>query len=613
MLKIDKEKFESSSSPSISRRHDREYLLKKGVASELNTYLGFTPFYAFAEAFTPEERVKMKNDPTYDPKIGLPGVRSIFNKSAAVLLGDATGKDIIDASEWRISNNVPLIDSPNNRKKMRANSGYTIKELVEASQSGLLGKAVYSYADFMYCKHLGKMPNNYLITLRRFPTPVDDYISSTGFGKTRQEKNIQSDDPVPMGAMVTWLNVSGNNMDNILTYSVSMPFKEESAQIEENNDEDADKGKGPLNAAAAIFDQQYVDEYQKGYAGGAVNDYLRKFFPKNFSGIIGDPPYQGYKGWRDNNKTYGPVDAVKRTYYRSDEGINFNQSIKLVFEYELKSYNGINGRQAMIDLISNILTVTYTTGTFWGGGYVSRGAHQNNLFTRLEIFKNNKGFTGYMDAFMKDLNQIKSNVGKSIDAQGGPVKAILNFFNNLGGMLLGGALNALGRPQKSRLTSLLSPAPTGFWHVMIGNPFHPIMSLGNMILKNTTITHTGPLGLDDFPTGLKVECELERGKPRDLRGIEMIYMNGNDRVYTPMGPKIFEMYTYSKEYRDEGGTPTTSFSGLDNQMKKIFIKYFGTDDTTSIRVQSEEQEYGAWKKNEDSSGDVKERSKVTGK
>ena len=32
----------------------------------------------------------------------------------------------------------------------------------------------YSWEDFLYCKNYGKVPNNYMVTLRRFGTPVGD-------------------------------------------------------------------------------------------------------------------------------------------------------------------------------------------------------------------------------------------------------------------------------------------------------------------------------------------------------------------------------------------------------------------------------------------------------
>ena len=596
---LDRAAFETSSGNSKSHRVNREYLLRKGVAAELNSYLGFSPFMAFADVIDESEKQKMISDPTYDPKIGKPGVKSIFNKSGAVLLGGDSGS-VLEASQWRLSNNVPLIDTPENRKKIRQNSGYTIKELVDASQKGMLGSAIYSYADFMYCKYLGQVPNNYLITLRRYPTPVDDYISAAGIGSTRS--STKSTNPVPIGQLVTWLNTSGNNLDSILTYSVSMPYEQKQADWEQGGT-DADSSNKPLNAASAMFDKTYRQQYQAGVAGNAINPYIEKMFGGKGLGM--DPPYSDMLRWRDNNKVYGPVDAVKKVYYRGKDGIDFNQSFKITFEYELRSYNGINGRQAMLDLISNILNVTYTTGTFWGGGYYGGGAHQNNIFSNLNIMKTSGGFTNFMDAFAKDMSTVKSEVKSSVEANGGILNTIKNFLNDLGGMLAGGMLNMLGRPQKSMVSSLLSPAPTGLWHVTIGNPFHPIMSMGNMILKNTTITHTGPLGLDDFPTGIKVECELERGKPRDLRGIEMMYMNGNDRIYSSMGPKVFDMYTAAKEYKGQYKHNIISDNSTESEMKlgaapadlkPILMKYFGTDDTTSIYVQAAEQEFGAWKK-----------------
>lgn len=626
--KINTSVLEGFGSPKM--KVNREYLLSKKVASELNTYLGFSPFPTFSDVLSEDQRSKMISDPEYQAKYGVSGVRSIFNKSGAVLLG-GDSKDPLKASNWRVTNNAPLIDTPDNRKKMRQNTGCTIRELVEASEKGVLGSATYSYSDFMYCKYLGTMPNSYLITLRRFPTPVDDYISSAGIGSER--KGIKSSNPLPIGEMITWLNTSGNNIDSILTYSVSMPFEEKKADIQTDN-KSGDHSDKPLNAASALFDKTYRDQYQKGMAGSAINKYVGKLFP------VDDPPYTDLIGWRDQNKVYGPVDAVKKTYYRSDAGIDFNQSFKLVFEYELRSYNGINGKQAMLDLISNILNVTYTTGTFWGGGYIGTGAHQNNIFANLNIMKTGGGFTNFIDAFTKDASSVKSSVKSKVKANGGVVQTIKNFLNDLGGMLLGGMLNKLGRPQKSQVASLLSPAPTGLWHVTIGNPFHPIMSLGNMILRNTTITHIGPLGLDDFPTGLKVECDLERGKPRDLRGIEMIYMNGNDRIYHSMGPKIFDMYTHAQYYKDSGGVVDdirSDKSGLSDfyvqhsdvskinsgsikdvneatpaAMKKTLSKYFGTDDTYNIYVQASEQEYGAWAKKKVSTGDTKARNPVGG-
>ena len=614
---------------------NREYLISKHTAEELNTYVSFDPFPTFNDLFAPVYEAGKKGEETKDVTpdrqvegvttggSGTLGVRSIFNKAGAVFIGSKVEdmgtnptRHIITnkASEFRISNNVPLMDNRETRKAIRANSGCTVKELVEASQNGVLGRETYSYSDFMYCKYLGRISNNYMITLRRFPYPVDDFISSIGEGDTRKDKSYQSYNTESLGCLVTWMGTPGNELQNILKYTVTMPFKEENAQ-QENSGIDADANKGVFNELAAMFDSTYRQQYIDGSAGANANAFFNRFFPVSKAtglGGLGDAPYPA-SSWNanlDRTKLYGPVDVIKKTYMRGSDGLDFQQNITIEFDYELRSYNGINTRQAMLDLLSNILNVTYSTGTFWGGGFRGGGAHQNNIFTNLNIFKRNtRGFAGFTDAFAKDYTNLAGLAKNEIEKNGGVLETLKKVANTLGGMLVAGALNQFGRPHKVFTNSILSPAPVGFWHLTIGNPHHPIMSMGNMILKSATIQHYGPLGIDDFPTGLKVTCELTRGKSRDIRDIEKLYMHGNDRIYTSMGPKIFDMYEHSREYRLSNGTtegvsshsdgsPETEAVGeptkqLNASMSKVIQKYFGHTDTYSIMVASMEQENGA--------------------
>jgi hypothetical protein len=119
-------------------------------------------------------------------------------------------------------------------------------------------------------------------------------------------------------------------------------------------------------------------------------------------------------------------------------------------------------------------------------------------------------------------------------------------------MLIGGILNKLGRPHKIAFHSMLSPMPTGPWHVTIGNPKNPIMMMGNMIMDSAEIEHYGPLGLDDFPTGIKVTVKLKHGKPRDQIGIEKMYLMGDNRIYLPAGKDIIKLYSECKDYKNNG-------------------------------------------------------------
>lgn len=636
----------------------RNEITSHSELKKFNTYNYWHKFAAFNDLFphgyekVTDEKTKAVSwqefvanpngdQPTKSGKgFGSPAARSLFNKTSAVMVGGKDNyKNPFNASEWRLSNNVPLMDSPYNRREIRKISGCTVGELVDASRNGQLGVATYSYSDFMYCKYLGKIPNNYLITLRRFPIPVTDFISALALdepsGKGRRGAKHASKINPPVGTMVTWIGTPGNEMTNLLKYSFKMPYEWKDSQYNQVNG-GADDNTGVFNSIASAFDSKYREQYMAGTVGGAFNSYIGKFFP----GGAGSPPYSidSLNSWRDENKVYGPIDVVKGTYMRGSKGLEFEQKITLQFDYELRSYNGINPRQAMLDLLSNILVTTYSTGSFWGGGYIGGGASQNNIFANLDIFKKGKsGFTDYVGSFVTDFGNITDHISKAITSAGGLLKFLGNALNALGGMFIGSALNKLGRPAKVQAASLLSPAPVGFWHITIGNPRHPIMSMGNMILLNTTIEHYGPLGLDDFPTGLRVICELERGKPRDSRDIEKIYMHGNDRIFSSMGPALKSMYDKAESYEkydnaqdssttktpenkvqqsdkneNTTATTTTPVTGTDEgaheteELKKIYFAYFGTDDRTDIEVTSKEQEYGSQGKTESPKQDGQE-------
>ena len=569
-------------------RYNRDYMISPEVAKELNTYNYFGIFKAFNDIHKRGDiNPKTGEESTKGIGPNSPAVRSLFNRSAAVMVGGTVDDNPTNriatmrksASEWRIYNNTPLIDSPSNRREIRKHGSCTVKELVYQSGEGLLGRAIYSYADFMYCKYLGRVPNNYLITLRRFPVPPGDNITAVGTTKKSLKGAGKNNSMQQIGCLVTWLGTPGNEMENILKYSVTMPYQEKQAKMENLSTSGADDQQGVLNGLAAAFDSGYRKQYTAGYGGAAFNSFIGTFFPSLGSSLSAGPYPLNYT---DNNKVYGPIDRVKKIYMRGDEGIDFKQNITLTFEYELRSYNGINTRQAFLDLLANILSVTYTTGSFWGGGYRGGGMHQNSIFNNLNIFKAKGGFTNFIDAFQKDVENVSKPYVDDVNAKykknkasGGGLletaidlgKQALSMLNSLGGMLLGGMLNRLGRPARAYADSLLSERPTGMWHVMIGNPKHPIMSMGNMVLKNTTIQHYGPLGLDDFPTYIKVTCELDRGKGRDNRDIESLYMHGNDRIYSSMSQKVLDMYNNATPYKGD------KYTYVGNDMNSRAIQY----------------------------------------
>ena len=68
----------------------------------------------------------------------------------------------------------------------------------------------------------------------------------------------------------------------------------------------------------------------------------------------------------DQNRIYEPPNRVWDTH-KYEGKLVFSQDITLVFRYTLRGYENINPKTAFLDLIGNIQTVTYRSGSFWGG------------------------------------------------------------------------------------------------------------------------------------------------------------------------------------------------------------------------------------------------------
>lgn len=500
-----------------------------------NTYRYWTPFYIPMQNVIKDGKTKnSKGEPEMQAVSGV-GVKSLFNNYNA----------IISDAQFRTDANMPLLDNPESRMEQRRNTSCTIKDLVEASISGKMGRQVYNYSDFAYCKYLGRVSNNYLITLRRFGAPCGDKIDKRYYSRIRNfENKIQNHMP-DIGRMITWMGTPGNEMSNILKYSFGMKWKDFEAKIEEKEGNEG----GPLASIFNMANSNYRKQVMQGRRGTnfAGKDYM--------NGMIGgagfdSPPYNSstWDSMYDSNKVYGPLDVIDKVKQR-DTGLVFEQKFTLIFDYELRSYYGVNGKAAMADLLGNILATTYTHGTFWGGERRLNGASQDNIFANLPIFKlaeqgglNNPG--AVYDAFVESIHQGAKAFSTGVEGESTKDK-IKNMAKDIGGMLLGGMLNKLGRPQKFAFSSVLSPAPTGCWHLTVGNPMSPILEIGNLCCTSTEIEHYGPLGLDDFPTGIRVKVQLEHGKPRDVVGIEQMYGRGDTRIYQPMGGHVLDMYKNS--------------------------------------------------------------------
>ena len=77
------------------------------------------------------------------------------------------------------------------------------------------------------------------------------------------------------------------------------------------------------------------------------------------------------------------------------------------------------------------------------------------------------------------------------------------------------------------------------------------MSIGNLIIEEgTDIQHYGPLGIDDFPTGLKVTVHLKHAKSRDMIDIGKMYTMGRMGLGVPLSRTAIDDLYKTKSWTD---------------------------------------------------------------
>lgn len=419
----------------------------------------------------------------------------------------------------------------------------------------------YKASDFLYCKYYQKIPVNHLVTLRRFPLPVEDNIYSLNAkpspkngGESTPQANIDVTQTAGVTAVTYLGETAGNKLDEILNFTYGLNWKELTSEMESISSGDGGYTQQPFYSKIGGIGRSIVDA-TKGVDPG------QKFAASNIT-------TEDRLGTTFANFVLGPVNVVDKTFIR-DRGLSFQNDLKLTFEYELKSLNYVNPKIAMIDIMSNMLTMTTNNAAFWGGGhrYYGSSGYVANQFG--DIAKLRKGdFAGYMGSVVSDVETGfkglfgNSDGGFSPDAllKGG-LKAGKTLLGNVLGGFLGGQI---GGPVGTQATkAFISGEATGNWHVTVGNPLNPIVTIGNMYCDNTVMTLGKGLGYDDFPMELKFEVEVKHGKPRDKGDIENMFNAGKGRIYASANKTEDILNLSGKNIKTYGSIPNVGTQ--DNQ------------------------------------------------
>jgi len=512
------------------------------------------------------------NDPFYQ------GVAAVANSYALIkLFGSDGGKALVDMKGER---KWYEIDSTN-ESIVNYSKNPTTTSIINWGEGDPYGRTPYHFSDFVFCKYWNIIPNNRMITLRRYPAPIVDNLKFpgmdgfTGAGSAASKsddgvpklagekdsglgKNLQNTSSgsatgnedqgsgkkvnfPPMATAVTYFGEgTDNTLSEILRFTTGMNWGDVKADVFEVETQ----GNPELDSGPA------------GLFGGLASQAKRLNictgnFDTNALLNQGNLPPDPYKQGPYENRIIGPVNAIT-SVKRRERGLQYSNPISLKFQYVARPIGGVNTKAVLLDIISNFLIIGSASAMFWGGQHRFMGRPQTYPF-----MGGDKGIQQWYRG--NPLGWGESSVesfGQKVAGSGGLIDMVKNFFSDLtGGFKQGGVGGAVGGvlkgdniasnivkartaekskgaiPYLTGLKALLIGEPVGEWHITIGNPLNPIAMIGNLICESMEVEFGNELGPDDFPLEVKITVKLAHGMPRDRDAIQSMFNRGMGRIY----------------------------------------------------------------------------------
>jgi len=458
-----------------------------------------------------------------------------------------------------VSANQAILKSFNEVKKKMENP--TASDIIRWSHLGeAMTPVPYSPQDFLWCKYYGKVPNNRLVTLRRYPMPIEDDI------RIHDDKAPA----IPIAQAVSWYGTDiGNDLNKILNVTWGLKWDERVSNVQDIAGNEITVEQIAEAAGLTTADNAKIINILKTqvFSGNGTQDILKLSgydveIQKYIKDAYGsDGPY-----W---NRILGPVNAIDRTLIR-DRGFEKQPDVVVNFEYSLRSHGGINPKIAFLDLLTNFLSLTYNTAPFWGGGaryFQTTGVTTPNFGMENKILDGDvaggltEGAEQLAALAQKNINDLvefaKEIAGGAFGKEGAyDAKAIQDKRSELDKKFAGNAdpISKMLAPRLGKLMrkpliyrAILDGRAVGEWHLTVGNPMNPIAMIGNLCLSDVKMKVGETLGIDDFPTEFSFEVTLKHGRPRAKQDIESMFNLGKGRMaFDQLAPPASSSNSYGE-------------------------------------------------------------------
>jgi len=350
-------------------------------------------------------------------------------------------------------------------------------------------KLKISSADLAYLENLGVYPVNRLIILRRYGENV---IVPNNLNNIK-DKNVK-----PISTVIGWVNDEDESM---LDIGFSESWINSTKYIWEVFGDIAKKnfgGKANMTIPSAEWAQGFLYKFLES-SGLVEKDTETGELKLPF----GDPDYLMVSKIRD-------IDS---------QGIESTFSFTLNTSYVQKYINGIDPGDAMLNIQKNLFKMGSSNMKFFLNTQLSKqlmSTASSGSESYLEkwgsvIYKIGKTYINTLSNMYSDITTEATNFINSDTKIEDTKKIISDSFDSIK-TELSTALYKYRWSIKGSI-GLMTGEPTTPWHVTIGNPLNPIISVGNIVLNNNKITLGNDIGFNDMPTKVSASFGISLGRP----------------------------------------------------------------------------------------------------
>lgn len=422
-----------------------------------------------------------------------------------------------------------------------------------------------TYSDFAYLKKVGSIPNNRLIVARRFQAPVGNDLTAL---KAQ-----------PMATLVSWVE----NEKEMIDIKFSEEWTDSEASFRsilndigselEGGSKEANLGKLGDFAAGGMSMVPL-----RGFTEGLVYRVYEKLGITSKDNV-NIPPLGNPNLIRESQMRKLPKEED------SGSGLKGKFDIKMKVEYEQKYIQGVDPSFVYLDIIQNALTFGTSDAYFqFNTQFADKTSEFINNLIKGDIVSIGKALVQFVNALIESISQVgndlveklkgspkgdaveKTDAEKSAEQAGFAEKAfqaIKDFAAaTIGNIIKKYKLKLLG------VIHSLTGAPSGPWHITIGNPKRPILSTGDMICKGVDLKLGSILGFNDLPSSITLDITFESARNLGAQEIFERFNTGKGRTYARRLKSSPESQMIDINIATQSSTGTQSFGtaagGLSN-------------------------------------------------